>query len=73
VLTIVGGALRSYLEAHGGVPAKPLIAAVPVSLREAGNVEATTLATMTLASLATQIADPLARLKEVQAAGAARR
>src|SRR5512134_667020 len=72
VLTIVGGALRSYLEAHGGVPAKPLIAAVPVSLREAGNVEATTLATMTLASLATQIDDPLARLKEVQAAGAAK-
>src|SRR5512134_1720513 len=66
VLTIVGGALRSYLEAHGGVPAKPLIAAVPVSLREAGNVEATTLA-----SLATQIADPLARLKEVQAAAGA--
>jgi len=71
VLTIVGGALRSYLEAHGGLPAKPLIAAVPVSLREAGNVEATTLATMTLASLATQIADPLARLKEVQAAAGA--
>jgi WS/DGAT/MGAT family acyltransferase len=71
VLTIVGGALRRYLEAHGGVPAKPLIAAVPVSLREAGNVEATTLATMTLASLATQIDDPIARLKEVQAAAGA--
>jgi WS/DGAT/MGAT family acyltransferase len=71
VLTIVGGALRRYLDAHGGVPAKPLIAAVPVSLREAGNVEATTLATMTLASLATQIDDPLARLKEVQAAAGA--
>jgi WS/DGAT/MGAT family acyltransferase len=71
VLTIVGGALRRYLDAHSGIPAKPLIAAVPVSLREAGNVEATTLATMTLASLATQVADPVARLKEVQAAAGA--
>jgi hypothetical protein len=42
-----------------------LIAAVPVSLREAGNTEATTLATMTLASLATQIADPLERLRAI--------
>ncbi len=71
VLTVIGGALRDYLEAHGGVPKKSLIAAVPVSLREAGNTEATTLATMTLASLATDVADPAARLVEVRAASAA--
>lgn len=71
VLTVVGGALRGYLAAHGGVPRKSLIAAVPVSLREAGNDEATTLATMTLASLATHIAEPTARLVEVRAASAA--
>ncbi|MGZ8254597.1 MAG: WS/DGAT/MGAT family O-acyltransferase [Burkholderiaceae bacterium] len=71
VLTVIGGALRGYLEAHGGVPRKSLIAAVPVSLREAGNDEATTLATMTLASLATDIADPAARLVQVRAASAA--
>jgi WS/DGAT/MGAT family acyltransferase len=71
VLTVIGGALRGYLEAHGGVPRKSLIAAVPVSLREAGNDEATTLATMTLASLATDVADPAARLVEVRAASTA--
>jgi len=71
VLTVIGGALRDYLDAHGGVPVKSLIAAVPVSLREAGNTEATTLATMTLASLATDVADPAARLVEVRAASAA--
>jgi len=71
VLTIIGGALRHYLEAHGGVPRKSLIAAIPVSLREAGNDEATTLATMTLASLATDVAGPAERLVEVRAASAA--
>lgn len=71
VLTVIGGALRRYLDAHGGVPRKSLIAAIPVSLREAGNTEATTLATMTLASLATDVADPVARIIEVRAASAA--
>jgi diacylglycerol O-acyltransferase / wax synthase len=68
---VIGGALRRYLAVEGGVPRKSLIAAVPVSLREAGNTEATTLATMTLASLATDIEDPAARLVEVRAASAA--
>jgi diacylglycerol O-acyltransferase / wax synthase len=71
VLTVIGGALRRYLAVHGGVPKKALIAAVPVSLREAGNTEATTLATMTLASLATEFADPAERLVEVRKASAA--
>jgi diacylglycerol O-acyltransferase len=67
VLSLVGGALRDYFRTRGGVPAKSLVVAMPVSLREAGNTEATTLATMTLASLATNIADPLERLRAVQA------
>jgi diacylglycerol O-acyltransferase / wax synthase len=71
VLTVIGGALRRYLAVHGGVPKKSLIAAMPVSLREAGNTEATTLATMTLASLATDFADPAERLNEVRNASAA--
>jgi len=66
VLALVGGALRRYLKARGGVPAKSLVAALPVSLREAGNTDATTLATMTLASLATTIADPLERLRAIK-------
>ncbi|GAB4474003.1 MAG: wax ester/triacylglycerol synthase family O-acyltransferase [Burkholderiaceae bacterium] len=71
VLAIVAGALRRHLEAHGGVPDKPLIAAVPVSLRATGDTEATTLATMTLASLATDVADPHARLAAIRAAAGA--
>jgi WS/DGAT/MGAT family acyltransferase len=67
VLALVSGALRQYLATRGGVPNKSLVVAMPVSLREAGNTEATTLATMTLASLATHVADPIARLKAIHA------
>lgn len=73
VLTLAAGALRHYLAAHGGVPARPLVAAMPVSLRAAGNTEATTLATMTLTRLATDIAHPIERLQAIGvAAGAAK-
>jgi hypothetical protein len=44
---------------------------MPVSLREAGNVEYTTQATMVLASLATHIADPLKRLAAIGESAAA--
>jgi WS/DGAT/MGAT family acyltransferase len=71
VLALVSGALRDYLKPRGGIPAKSLVAAMPVSLREAGNTEATTLATMTLTSLATDVADPLQRLRAVQASARA--
>ena len=71
VLALCSGALRRYLASHGGVPAKPLVAGMPFSLREAGNAEYSTQATMTLVNLATDIADPLARLRAIRdAAGA---
>jgi WS/DGAT/MGAT family acyltransferase len=66
VLAICAGALRRYLEHRGGIPTKPLIAAVPVSLREPGNTEYTTQATMTLVGLATNIADPVKRLRAIR-------
>jgi WS/DGAT/MGAT family acyltransferase len=71
VLALVAAALRRYLAHHGGVPKRPLLAAMPVSLREAGNVEYTTQATMVLASLATHIADPLKRLAAISESTAA--
>ena len=50
---------------------KPLIAAMPISLREPGNTEFTTQATMSLVNLNTHIADPLKRLRAIRdAAGA---
>lgn len=68
VLALCSGALRRYFAHRGGVPEKSLIAAMPISLREAGNAEFTTKATMAVVSLATQIADPLARLRTIREA-----
>jgi diacylglycerol O-acyltransferase / wax synthase len=71
VLALCSGALRRYLAHHGGVPKKPLTAAMPVSLREAGNTQYTTQATMPLVNLQTHLADPLRRLHAIgDAAGA---
>jgi len=65
VLTLVGGALRRYLEARDELPDKPLLAAMPVSLRARGDTQMNTQATMAQASLATDLADPLERLRAV--------
>ena len=66
VLAICSGALRNYLATHGGVPAEPLLAAVPVSLRAAGNTELNNQVSMMRMSLASTEADPLARLMAVR-------
>jgi WS/DGAT/MGAT family acyltransferase len=71
VLTLCSGALRRYLAAHGGVPKKPLIATMPISLREAGNAEYTTQATLSLVNLATHVADPVRRLRAIRGAAGA--
>ena len=71
VLALCSGALRRHLSRHGGIPREPLIAGMPFSLREAGNTEYSTQATMTLVNLATDIADPVQRLRAIRdAAGA---
>jgi WS/DGAT/MGAT family acyltransferase len=73
VLAVCAGALRRYLGRHGGVPDKPLVAGMPVSLRTPGKVEFTTQATMARVSLATHIADPVRRLRAIRdATGAAK-
>lgn len=68
VLAIVGGALRRYLRERASLPAAPLLAAMPVSLRASGDSRMNTQATMAQASLATDLADPLERLRAVHAA-----
>lgn len=71
VLALCSSALRRYLARHGGIPRKPLIAAMPISLRAAGSIEFTTQATMSLVNLQTHIADPIKRLLAIRdAAGA---
>jgi len=71
VMAICSGALRRYLLDHGGLPGEPLLAAVPISLREPGNTEYTTQATMTRISLATNIANPVRRLRAIRDAATA--
>lgn len=71
VLALCSGALRRYLAHRGGIPKKPLIATMPISLREAGNTEFTTQATLSLVSLCSNIADPLRRLRAIRDASGA--
>lgn len=63
-LAICAGALRRYLADSGHLPEKPLLAGVPISLREPGETGANAIA-FVWASLATDIAQPAARLKAI--------
>jgi WS/DGAT/MGAT family acyltransferase len=66
VLAVTAGALRRYLETHGGIPDDPLIAVCPISVRtedEAGSHGNKVSAMFT--SLATDIDDPIERLRAI--------
>ena len=71
VLATCGGALRRYLTEYNQLPKKSLTAAVPVSLREPGNTDANNQVSMTMMTLATDIKDPIERLKVVHESSAA--
>ena len=66
VMAICAGALRPYLAERKALPKKPLIAFVPISLREPGNADASNQVFGMLCPIATQIEDPLERLKSIQ-------
>ena len=66
-LTVVGGGLRRYLRAHDDLPDPPLIAVVPVSTRDADGTNGNNRVTVLFASLGTDIADPLERLRAISA------
>jgi len=65
VLAICSGALRRYLAEANALPAESLLAAVPVSIREAGNVEMNTQAMMMRVALASDLDDPIERLRAI--------
>ena len=67
VMTVCSGTLRRYLEHHQCLPAESLIAMVPVSVRT-GSEDDTyqNRVSALLADLATNEADPVARLRRVQ-------
>ncbi len=67
VMALCSTALRNFLEERGSLPPEPLVAAVPVSLREKGDKSMNNQVTMMLVSLATDIDDPAARLRAVRA------
>lgn len=67
VLWICSTALRSYLAKHASIPKKPLIAAMPVSLREENNKELNNQASMSLVDLGTQHAHPMKRMNAIMA------
>ncbi len=62
VMAICSGALRELLLTVDALPRKSLIAAMPVSLREAGNKDVNNQVSMVQCSLATDVADPVERL-----------
>jgi diacylglycerol O-acyltransferase len=65
-LAICAGALRQYLQTHAKLPAKPLVAMVPVSLHGETDLGGNQV-TLLLAELATNIKDPLKRLAKIKA------
>jgi len=69
VLALCAGALRRYLIEHAALPAKPLTAGVPVSLRPPGDKQLNNQVVFTLSHLPTDVAEPLQRLAAAQAAG----
>ncbi|MFO0146220.1 MAG: WS/DGAT domain-containing protein, partial [Betaproteobacteria bacterium] len=66
-MAICATALRNWLARHDGVPRQPLVAAVPFSLRPAGDTAQNNQVSMMLTELATQEADPLKRLAAIRA------
>jgi diacylglycerol O-acyltransferase / wax synthase len=73
VLWICATALRNYLTQHHSLPKKSLVAAMPVSLRDAGATDATNLGnqvSMTLVELGTHLAHALKRMNAIMASTA---
>ncbi|MEM1119190.1 MAG: wax ester/triacylglycerol synthase family O-acyltransferase [Bacteroidota bacterium] len=66
MLAICAGALRRYFLEKGALPAKPLVAMVPISTRTKAeaNQQGNQVSNM-LVQLATDIADPIERLEEI--------
>lgn len=72
VMAVCAGALRAHLDASDDLPAKPLIAQVPTSTRaDAADATIGTKVGSMFVSLATDLADPAARLAAIAASAAA--
>lgn len=67
VLTVCGGALRRYLEERDKLPDKPLTAGIPVSVRPADDEGSGNAISFIMATLGTEIAGPVERLRAIKA------
>jgi WS/DGAT/MGAT family acyltransferase len=66
--TVVGGALCQYLAGRGELPERPLVAAEPVSVHEqAQGVQGTSKMSVMFTTLATDVDDPVERLRTIAA------
>jgi WS/DGAT/MGAT family acyltransferase len=70
VLALTGSAVRKYLAARDELPEEPLVAAMPVSTRSAGDGSLGNQLTATSVSWATDVADPAERLLEIHKSAA---
>jgi diacylglycerol O-acyltransferase / wax synthase len=67
VLTICSGALRKYLLERDSLPDKPLVAGIPVSVRPSDDQGSGNAISFIVATLGTDIDDPVERLKAIKA------
>jgi diacylglycerol O-acyltransferase / wax synthase len=65
VLALASGAMRRYLGDYDAMPGKPMSAAVPVSLRPEGDQTANNQVSMVVMTLASDIKDPVERLRAI--------
>lgn len=67
VLALCAGALRAYLDDHGGSPEEALVAMCPISVRsEADKSAMGNMISSMLVSLATNLDDPVGRVRVIQ-------
>ncbi|HEY1738273.1 MAG TPA: wax ester/triacylglycerol synthase family O-acyltransferase, partial [Acidimicrobiia bacterium] len=69
-LAACGGALREYLETHGGAPDRPLVSAVPVSLHDETTTGAGSRVAWLFVALPTHLSNPMARVEFAHTASA---
>jgi len=68
VASVVGGALRRYLQDRGELPVRPLVAAEPVAVHaSAGGLTGVSKLSVIFSTLGTDVADPVSRLRLVAA------
>ncbi|MDX1735537.1 MAG: wax ester/triacylglycerol synthase family O-acyltransferase [Halioglobus sp.] len=66
VLAMCAGALRRYLQVHAELPEASLKAMVPVSIRQEGDIDSSNAVAAISVDLATNIADPVERVRAIQ-------